>query len=31
MFPEKFLWGDAAAANQCKAVYNEEGKSLREE
>lgn len=28
MFPEKFLWGGAVAANQCEGAYNEDGKGL---
>jgi len=27
-FPENFLWGGAAAANQCEGAYNEDGKGL---
>lgn len=27
-FPEKFLWGGAAAANQLEGAYNEDGKGL---
>ena len=26
MFPDKFLWGGAVAANQCEGAYNEDGK-----
>ena len=26
MFPEKFLWGGAVAANQCEGAYLEDGK-----
>ena len=28
MFPEKFLWGGAVAANQCEGAYLEDGKGL---
>lgn len=28
MFPEKFLWGGAVAANQCEGAYNADGKGL---
>lgn len=28
MFPEKFLWGGAIAANQCEGAYIEDGKGL---
>lgn len=28
MFPKKFLWGGAVAANQCEGAYNEDGKGL---
>ncbi|MDD3361555.1 MAG: 6-phospho-beta-glucosidase [Hespellia sp.] len=28
MFPEKFLWGGAVAANQCEGAYQEDGKGL---
>lgn len=28
MFPDKFLWGGAVAANQCEGAYNEDGKGL---
>ena len=27
-FPKNFLWGGAAAANQCEGAYNEDGKGL---
>ena len=28
MFPKNFLWGGAAAANQCEGAYDEGGKGL---